>query len=137
MNKYLSVIVPVYNVEDYLHKCIDSIINQTFNDLEIILVNDGATDTSPQICDAYAKKGIAWIVYSYEKNPDEALRILNSVTNTFFAPDYYLLKADIFEYKGDLPIYEFITSKKNFELKFDNSNFIFTFDLFVVAVNKR
>ena len=45
MNTYLSVIVPVYNVEDYLHKCIDSIINQTFHHLELILVNDGATDT--------------------------------------------------------------------------------------------
>lgn len=58
MNKFLSVIVPVYNVEDYLHKCVDSIINQTFNDLEIILVNDGSSDTSPQICDHYAKKDI-------------------------------------------------------------------------------
>ncbi|MBJ6368571.1 tetratricopeptide repeat protein [Snuella sedimenti] len=51
--------------------------------------------------EAYAKKGIAWIVYSYEKNPDEALRILNSVTANYFAPDYYLLKAEIAEYKKD------------------------------------
>ena len=51
--------------------------------------------------DAYAKKGIAWIVYSYEKNPDEALRILNSITKTHHAPDYHLLKAEIAEYKGD------------------------------------
>lgn len=58
MKRYLSVIVPVYNVEDYLHKCIDSIINQTFTELEIILVNDGSTDGSPQICDEYAKKDL-------------------------------------------------------------------------------
>lgn len=51
--------------------------------------------------DAYAKKGIAWIVYSYEKNADEALRILNEVTKTYQAPDYYLLKAEIAEFKGD------------------------------------
>lgn len=51
--------------------------------------------------DAYAKKGIAWIVYSYEKNPDEALRILNTVTKTYNAPDYHLLKAEIAEYKDD------------------------------------
>ncbi len=51
--------------------------------------------------DAYSKKGIAWIVYSYEKNPDEALRILNTVTETYHAPDYYLLKAEIYEFKGD------------------------------------
>ncbi len=51
--------------------------------------------------DAYSKKGIAWIVYSYEKNPDEALRILNTITQTYHAPDYFLLKAEIYEYKGD------------------------------------
>src|SRR5690606_18953473 len=50
--------------------------------------------------DAYAKKGIAWIVYSYEKNPDEALRILNSVMKDYLAPDYYLLKSQIYEFKG-------------------------------------
>ena len=52
--------------------------------------------------DAYAKKGIAWIVYAHEKNPDEALRILKSITNTYQAPDYHLLKAEIAEYKGDI-----------------------------------
>ncbi len=51
--------------------------------------------------DAYSKKGIAWIAYSYEKNPEEALRILNTVTQTYQAPDYYLLKAEIYEFKGD------------------------------------
>lgn len=52
--------------------------------------------------DAYAKKGIAWIVYSHEKNPDEALRILNSVMKTYKAPDYHLLKSEIAEYKCDV-----------------------------------
>ena len=52
--------------------------------------------------DAYAKKGIAWVVYSHERNPDEALRILNRATVNYFAPDYNLLKAEIFQYKGDL-----------------------------------
>nr|WP_321233311.1 cell surface protein [uncultured Psychroserpens sp.] len=50
--------------------------------------------------DAYAKKGIAWIVYSYEKKPMEALRILNAVTETYKAPDYYLLKSEIASYMG-------------------------------------
>jgi tetratricopeptide (TPR) repeat protein len=44
---------------------------------------------------AYAKKGIAWIVFSHEKNPEEALRILDSVTKNYSAPDYYLLKSEI------------------------------------------
>ncbi len=49
-----SVIIPVYNIENYLSKCLDSVIAQTFNDLEIIVVDDGSTDSSPSICDRYA-----------------------------------------------------------------------------------
>ena len=51
----VTIIVPVYNVEKYLHRCIDSIINQTYKNLRIILVNDGSTDSSGVICDDYAK----------------------------------------------------------------------------------
>lgn len=51
----ISVIVPVYNVENYLKKCINSIINQTFKNLEIILVDDGSSDRSGDICDEYCK----------------------------------------------------------------------------------
>lgn len=56
MGEKISVIVPIYNVEDYLHRCIDSIINQTYTNLEIILVDDGSPDNCPIICDEYAKK---------------------------------------------------------------------------------
>lgn len=56
MNAKISVIVPIYKVEDYLPQCIDSIINQTYNNLEIILVDDGSPDKCPQICDEYAEK---------------------------------------------------------------------------------
>lgn len=52
----ISVIVPVYNVEKYLHKCVDSIANQTYKNLEIILVDDGSTDNSGKICDEFAEK---------------------------------------------------------------------------------
>ena len=52
----LSVIVPVFNVDKYLQKCIDSILNQSLKDMEIILVDDGSADDSGKICDAYAKK---------------------------------------------------------------------------------
>lgn len=51
--------------------------------------------------DAYAKKGIAWIVYSHERNPEEALRILNTITKEYTAPDYFLLKAEITEFLTD------------------------------------
>ena len=54
MNK-ISIIIPIYNVEQYLPQCLDSIINQTYKNLEIILINDGSTDNSGKICDNYAK----------------------------------------------------------------------------------
>lgn len=46
MNHLISIIIPVYNVEDYLEKCIESVLHQTYENLEIILVNDGSTDNS-------------------------------------------------------------------------------------------
>lgn len=52
-NELLSIIIPVYNVEKYLKNCLDSVINQTYKNLEIILVNDGSTDNCAKICDAY------------------------------------------------------------------------------------
>ncbi len=55
--KYLvSIVVPVYNVRDYIEECLDSIINQTYKNIEILLVNDGSTDGSGEVCDEYAKK---------------------------------------------------------------------------------
>ena len=51
----ISVIIPVYNVEKYLKECLDSVINQTYKNIEIILVNDGSTDNSRDICESYAK----------------------------------------------------------------------------------
>lgn len=52
----VSVIIPIYNVEQYLQQCIDSIVNQTYQNLDIVLVDDGSKDGSPAICDAYARE---------------------------------------------------------------------------------
>ena len=51
----ISVVIPVYNVEEYISRCISSILEQTYRNLQIILVDDGSTDKSGEICDEYAK----------------------------------------------------------------------------------
>ena len=56
MKPLVSIIVPIYKVEPYLRRCLDSIVNQTYTNLEIILVDDGSPDGCPQICDEYAAK---------------------------------------------------------------------------------
>lgn len=56
MEQLISVIVPVYNVEKYLDRCVESIVNQTYKNLEIILVDDESPDNSPRMCDEWAKK---------------------------------------------------------------------------------
>ena len=52
----ISVIVPIYKAEKYLHRCVDSLLAQTFQDFEVLLVDDGSPDRSGEICDEYAKK---------------------------------------------------------------------------------
>ena len=52
----IRVIIPVYNVEEYLDRCITSIINQTYKNLEVILINDGSIDNSQEICKKYVNK---------------------------------------------------------------------------------
>lgn len=52
----VSIIIPIYNVEKYIDRCLTSVINQTYSNLEIILVDDGSTDNCPDICDEYARK---------------------------------------------------------------------------------
>lgn len=56
MEPLISVIVPVYNVEKYLDRCVESIVNQTYRNLEIILVDDGSTDSSSAMCDVWASR---------------------------------------------------------------------------------
>ena len=63
----VSIIVPIYKVEPYLRRCLNSIVNQTYTNLEIILVDDGSPDGCPQICDEYAAKDKR-IVVIHKKN---------------------------------------------------------------------
>ena len=54
--KKVSVIVPVYNVQNYLEKCLNSLVNQTLSEIEILVVNDGSTDNSQQIIDSFQER---------------------------------------------------------------------------------
>ena len=55
-NELISIIVPIYNVENYLRQCLDSILNQTYQNFECLLVNDGSPDNSADICREYVEK---------------------------------------------------------------------------------
>lgn len=70
----ISIIVPVYNVELYLAECVESLINQTYKDIEIILIDDGSTDTSGQICDEYGKKDDRIKVYHIKNSGPSVAR---------------------------------------------------------------
>lgn len=70
----ISVVIPVYNTEPYIKKCLDSVIYQTYGDLEIILIDDGSTDGSPQICDEYAAKDDRIRVYHLSNGGVSAAR---------------------------------------------------------------
>ena len=63
----ISIIIPVYNAEKYLGRCLDSILNQTYANLEVVLIDDGSKDSSGEICKKYAEKD-SRIVYLYQEN---------------------------------------------------------------------
>ena len=71
--KKVSVIVPVYNVEKYLKKCHDSLVNQTLKEIEIIVVNDGSPDNSESICLESANRSSNFFYYKKTNNNGEAL----------------------------------------------------------------
>ena len=70
----ISVIVPVYNTEKYLDRCIQSILAQTYTDFELLLINDGSTDSSGAICDKYAKQDVRVRVFHKENGGASSAR---------------------------------------------------------------
>lgn len=91
----ISVIIPIYNVQKYLTQCLDSVVNQTYKNLEIILINDGSTDKSGDICDQYKHKD-SRITVIHKKNSGAAdsrnfgLKIANGEFISFVDSDDYL-----------------------------------------------
>lgn len=116
MKPLISVIVPVYNIEQYLQRCLDSLFAQTYKNLEIILVDDGSTDKSPNICDRYKEKDERAVVIHKENGGaadarNLALDICHGVYISFVDGDDYLdekyleiLYKDLEETQADISI---------------------------------
>lgn len=149
----ISVIVPVYKVEKYIHRCVDSILTQTFTDFELILVDDGSPDNCGRICDEYALKdyrvyvirkengglsdarnaGIDWV---FEHSNSEWLTFIDS--DDWIHPEYlnFLLSAAISS-NVDVHIYRYEVKNELSEYGVINNSFAVydTEDLFVHRVN--
>lgn len=120
MKKLLSVVVPVYNVEKYLDRCIKSIINQTYKNLEIILVDDGSKDNSGIICDKYASKDKRIkVVHKENEGLSEArntgIRLSKGQYITFVDSDdyidkrmYEILISDLEKYEVDIATCDYL-----------------------------
>lgn len=97
VNELITVIVPVYNVEQYLDKCVDSILSQTYSNIEVVLVDDGSTDDSGKMCDEYKKKDNR-IVVIHQTNQglsgarNSGIDIAKGVYITFIDSDDYVSK---------------------------------------------
>ncbi len=95
MNALISVIVPVYNVEKYLRECLDSLLNQSYSNLEVVMIDDGSTDFSGIICDEYAKNHNSFYVI-HKKNEglgmarNTGLQYIHGEYVTFLDSDDYL-----------------------------------------------
>lgn len=131
-NPLISVIVPIYNVECYLKICIDSIVNQTYSNLEIVLVDDGSPDRCPEICDEYAKKDNR-VKVIHQKNGGLAharnVGIANSngayltfVDSDDFVADKYIeyLYKGLVENDADISIAKFCAFDKGTNLSLSN-----------------
>lgn len=126
MNDLISVVVPVYNCEKYLNKCVASLFAQTHQNLEIILVDDGSTDSSPTLCDSFAEKDGRVKVLHIKNNGvavarNKGLEIANGDYITFLDSDDWV-EYDMYEYllslvkSGDYQI-----SACDYQLSYDDA----------------
>lgn len=128
-NELISIVVPVYNVEKYLKRCLDSLVNQTYKNIEIILVNDGSTDSSLEICKGYAKKDSRVKIISkkneglgYTRN--EGINIAKGIYIAFIDSDDYVdenfyekLYVSAKKYNSDMVYASFKSVDKNNKMR--------------------
>lgn len=136
-NPLISVVVPIYKVERYLNACVDSIVNQTYSNLEIILVDDGSPDRCPKICDEYAKQDNRIRVIHQENGGLSAARnagidIASGVFLTFIDSDDFIardyverLYKGIVDFHADISIASFCTFTKVDELEIQSNELPF------------
>lgn len=105
-NPLISVIIPIYNVDNYLKKCIDSVINQTYNNLEIILINDGSTDKSYDIILSYEKYKNVIIINKANSGQSDCRNIGYKTSNGEYV--YFMDSDDILEPKAIEVLYNTI-----------------------------
>lgn len=136
----ISIVVPIYNVEKYLRKCIDSILNQTYHNLEIILVNDGSTDSSGDICNEYKNKDERIVVIHQENKGMSSARNAGIEIATgqyigFVDSDDYIEKdmyerlfQNIIDYNADIAICGFVFEENNKIVSKNFTNNVEVFD---------
>lgn len=125
----ISVIVPIFNSEKYLHKCLNSILNQTLKDIEIILIDDGSTDNSLEIIQQYSNKHNN-IKYKYKKNEGQAIarnlgiEMATGEFITFVDSDDYIdenmlekLYENAIQNKSDIVLCDYVEEYKNINIK--------------------
>ena len=112
---FFSIIIPVFNVENYLCECIDSILSQTFKSFEIILIDDGSMDSSGDICDEYAHKDERIVVIHKENGGQSSARNVG----TKIAKGDYIIYIDSDDYILSVEFLEILSQKcKGFDLVF-------------------
>ena len=136
----ISIIVPVYKVEKYLNKCVDSILGQSFSDFELILVDDGSPDNCPFICDEYAKKDSRVKVIhktngglsdarnaGIEIAKGEYLAFIDS--DDYVAPDTYEHAFNLMlENNADMVVFDAVIVNENQDAEFIDSEEFFVYD---------
>ena len=139
----ISVIVPVYNTVKYVNKCINSIINQTYKNLQIILVDDGSTDNSGGVCDDYAKMDSRIIVIHEEnqgvsKARNNAIDIMNGKYLVFVDSDDWLPDDGIMNLYEAL-LYneaEYVVGRMNYILPFRNGHDNKIYDMVIHSIGE-
>lgn len=125
----ISIVVPVFNVATFLPNCIESILNQSFHDIELILIDDGSTDTSGAICDAYALRDKRVVV---EHTPNQGVAKARN-TGTLNAKGEYICYIDADDWISKDYLFELYTCIKKYNLKIVQSGFYYAYDNYTLT----